>query len=152
MSRLSASMSVAALCVAAALSTATGDDGGAIVTPTGVSVRTHIEAGSRLVVSVVPASGVRLNGRLGVGFALRDGPAIWIGELPSVVTIEGDYFERPVLHALAFDPDRLEEASRLAIVFGACLPASGVCVLEEAEVTLERRGGAIVPTLALVEP
>lgn len=145
--------SIAALCVAAALSAASAAESASLVTPTGVIVRAHVEAGSRLVVEVVPARGANLNGRLGVAFAPRDAGTVWIGETPRVVTAEGDYFDGPVLHALSFDPGRLKETARLGVAFGACLPMSGLCVPAEAEIVLERRGGdVVVSTLASVEP
>ena len=145
---------VSALAVwAMTAATTVADDIGSVVTPTGVNVQTHIEAGTRLVIAVVPTMDVKLNGQLGIGFTPLDDQMVWTDSLPSVVMVEGDYFEGPVLQTMSFDPEYLNAPAVLGITFGACLPVSGVCILEEAEVTLEHsQDGSIGLTLATVTP
>ncbi|MBC6439160.1 MAG: hypothetical protein GDA49_01825 [Rhodospirillales bacterium] len=144
----------AALAAVAALAPpVSADDIGSIITPSGVSVQTHVESGDRLVIAVVPTMDVRLNGRLGIGLTPLDDQMIWLDEMPSVLMVEGDHFDGAVLQTLTFDPAHLNGSSSLGITFGACLPVSGVCILEEAKVTLARSTeGDVNLTLAGIAP
>lgn len=107
-----------------------------LVSATGVRIETHVDQKDQLVIALIPPLEAPLNGKLGVGFSSPDDGAIWIDELPRVVTVESEYFDGPVLEKLAFDRQFLVTPALLAITFGACLEESGICVLEEAEVTL----------------
>ncbi len=107
-----------------------------MVSATGVRVETHVDTKDRLVIALIPPLDAPLNGKLGIGFASPDDRAIWIDELPRVMKVESEYFNGPVLQKLAFDRQLLATPAVLAITFGACLEESGICVLEEAEVTL----------------
>ena len=107
-----------------------------LVSATGVRIETHVDQKDQLVIALIPPLEAPLNGKLGIGFSSPDDGAIWIDELPRVVTVESEYFDGPVLEKLAFDRQFLVTPALLAITFGACLEESGICVLEEAEVTL----------------
>ena len=115
---------------------APADDVAGVVSATGVRLQAHVDSADRLVVALVPPETAPLNGKLGVGFASPD--EVWITDLPLVVKAETDYFDGAVLEKLAFDPRRLDTPAVLAVTFGACLEDSGICVVEEAEVTLRR--------------
>ena len=102
MTRLKTTIAVL-LAVAFLASTAQADTVASLVTPTGVNVQTHLEAGNKLVIAVLPTNDVKLNGQLGIGLTPRDDQMIWLDDLPSVLMVQGDYFEGPVLQSLAFD-------------------------------------------------
>ncbi|MCW5738415.1 MAG: hypothetical protein KIS73_30110 [Enhydrobacter sp.] len=106
----------------------------ALTSSTGVAVEAAVEGGDRLVVTIVPQDGIRLNGRLGVSFEGEDAP--WRETLPRIVYGEGDYFLEPVRESLALDAAALGDGTTLAVVFGSCLPDTSICVLEETAVTL----------------
>ena len=134
-------------------STAQADTVASLVTPTGVNVQTHLEAGNKLVIAVLPTNDVKLNGQLGIGLTPRDDQMIWLDDLPSVLMVQGDYFEGPVLQSLAFDSEYLTGPAVMGLTFGACLPDSGICILEEAEITLKRADdGTVDLTLVAVDP
>ncbi len=124
-----------------------------LVSATGVRVESHVDLKNRLVIALIPPLGAPLNGKLGIGFSSPDDRAIWIDELPRVVTIESEYFDGPVLEKLAFDRQLLATPAVLAITFGACLEESGICVLEEAEVTLSPASdGTVELAIAMIGP
>ena len=152
MTRLKAN--IAALFAVAFLApTAQADTIASLVTPTGVNVQTHLEAGNTLVIAVLPTNDVKLNGQLGIGLTPRDDQMIWLDYLPSVLMVKDDYFEGPVLQSLAFDAEYLTGPAVMGLTFGACLPDLGICILEEAEITLERADdGSVDLTLVAVEP
>jgi len=121
--------------------------------PSGVTLQASLEQGSRLVIAVLPESDIRLNGRLGVSFEAREDEAVWGDSLPRLVRGPGDYFLDPVLETIHLDPDALAAPAAATVVFGACLPVSGICVLEEALVTLSRdEDGGLDVALAMMEP
>ncbi len=132
---------------------ARADTIGAIESPSGVAVQASLEGGNRLVIALLPQRDILLNGRLGVSFdAGADDPA-WSGDLPRLVLGSGDYFTEPVLETVHFDPATLAAPVTLAVSFGACLPVTGICVLEEALLTLTPDGaGSLDLTMATVEP
>lgn len=122
-----------------------------VVSVTGVRVQAHVDLKDRLVVSLIPPLNAPLNGKLGVGFASPD--ALWIDDLPRLVRIDSDYFDGPVLEKLAFDRRFLLTSGELAISFGACLEDSGICVYEEARVTLRPEADGIVDlSVAMIGP
>lgn len=123
------------------------------ITSTGVDVQAHLASNDRLVITIMPTMDVKLNGQLGIGMRALDDYGTWQDDLPSLLVVEGDYFEGAVLQTLAFDGDGVDMPTALGITFGACLPADGVCILEEAEVTLMRDSdGALGLALATLEP
>ncbi len=132
---------------------ARADDIASLVTPNGVDVQVHLEGQDSLVITILPTMDVKLNGQLGIGIrALYDDEG-WQRELPSLLVVEGDYFDGAVLQRFPFDAGAVETPSTLGITFGACLPASGVCILEETEVTLVREtNGSLGLTLATLKP
>jgi hypothetical protein len=102
---------------------------------------------------VLPDSDIRLNGRLGVNFEAREDAPVWGGSLPRLVLGPGDYFLDPVLETIHLDAAALAGPAAATVVFGACLPVSGICVLEEALVTVSRGAdGDLDLNLAMLEP
>jgi hypothetical protein len=132
---------------------AQADEAAMLITPAGVDVRAHLEGGDNLVITILPTMDVKLNGQLGIGVKANGASDGWQDTLPSLLMVDGDYFDGPVLQEFAFDAEAMDMPSALLITFGACLPASGVCILEEAEVTLAREtDGSLGLTLAALEP
>ena len=143
-------ISAIALLVSALAAPAAADDIAAFTSSSGVAVQAAVEGGDRLVITIVPDGGVRLNGRLGVSF---DGAGALWQNLPRTVFGDGDYFIEPVRESLAMDTSALGESGTLALTFGSCLPVTDICVLEETTVTLTPADdGSIDLTLAAVEP
>lgn len=142
-----------ALLVSALAAPAAADDIAAFTSSSGVAVQAAVEGGDRLVVTIVPEGGVRLNGRLGVSFEAGEGSAAWGDTLPLTVFGEGDYFLDPVLETLPLDAAGLAFSSTIAVTFGSCLPETNICVLEEAAITLVREdSGTLSVTVASLAP
>ena len=75
------------------------------------------------------------------------------GNLPRLVLGPGDYFLDPVPETIHLDPAALVSPASAAVIFGACLPVTGICVLEEVEVTLTRGAdGNLDLGLAMLAP
>ena len=108
----------------------------ALAMETGVRVEAGIDAEGALAVAVVPDGGVLLNGVLGIAFEPGEGPAVWPDAASLLLTFDGDYFPGAARRRIAFDRTGLTAPARLGVVYGACLPESGVCVLEKAEIVL----------------
>jgi hypothetical protein len=124
-----------------------------VITPTGVDVQAHLATNDKLVITILPTMDVKLNGQLGIGMKALDDYGTWQDDLPSLLVVDGDYFDGAVLQTLVFDGDGIDMSTALGITFGACLPADGVCILEEAEVTLMREDdGSLGLTLATLKP
>lgn len=143
----------ALFCALAAALPARADELAALRSPSGVTLQASLEQGSRLVIAVLPDSDIRLNGRLGVSFEAQGQAPVWGDSLPRLVLGPGDYFLEPVLETIHLDPATLADPAAATVVFGACLPVSGICVLEEALLTLSRDDdGALNLDLAMLEP
>jgi hypothetical protein len=116
-------------------------------------VQAHLATNDKLVITILPTMDVKLNGQLGIGMKALDDYGTWQDDLPSLLVVDGDYFDGAVLQTLVFDGDGIDMSTALGITFGACLPADGVCILEEAEVTLMREDdGSLGLTLATLKP
>jgi len=116
-------------------------------------VQASIEGGDRLSVAIVPFDGVLLNGRLGVSFTAVTRAEAWPDDLPRLVLGPGDYFDGAVLETLALAPGGPDAPASIAVMFGSCLPVSGICVLEETEITVRRDDdGKLSVALAMMEP
>ncbi len=136
-----------------AVAPARADELAAVRSPSGVTLQASLEQGSRLVIAVLPDADIRLNGRLGVNFETGDGAPVWGESLPRLVLGPGDYFTEPVLETIHLDPAALEQAAQATVTFGACLPVTGICVLEEALLTLTRGSdGGLDLSVAMLEP
>jgi len=124
-----------------------------VQSPSGVTLQASLMQGDRLQIAILPGETIRLNGRLGVAFDAADGAPVWAGNLPRLVLGQGDYFTEPVLETIDLDPAALEGPSAAAVTFGACLPVTGICVLEEVALTLSRGvDGKLDLHLAMLEP
>jgi len=142
---------ILALLLSALAAPAAAGEIASLTSSTGVAVQAAVEGGERLVITIVPDGGIRLNGRLGVSFEGEDAP--WQGLLPHIVYGEGDYFLEPVRESLALDAAALGPGSTLSVTFGSCLPDSGICVLEETAVTLiPAADGSIDLSMASIQP
>lgn len=121
--------------------------------PSGVTLQASLERDDRLTIAILPDADIRLNGRLGVSLDARDSTTVWGASLPLLVLGPGDYFTEPVLETLALAPAALDGPATASVMFGACLPVTGVCVLEEAVLTLSRGSdGSLDIALAMLEP
>ena len=114
-----------------------GADGIAeIESAAGVGIQASLEGDGRLAIAILPRDEVRLNGRLGVAFEAATAHAAWRDALPRLVLGDGDYIDAAVFETLRFRPRALTVPAVLAVRFGSCLPITGICVPETAEVTL----------------
>ena len=129
------------------------DELASVRSPSGVTLQAALEQGDRLTLAILPDSDIRLNGRLGVNVEAGEDAPVWAGNLPLLLLGGGDYFTEPVLETIHLDPAALEGPSIAAVTFGACLPVTGICVLEEAQLTLSRGSdGGLDLELAMLEP
>ncbi len=123
------------------------------VSAAGVVLEARVEAPGRLLITLDPPAGALLSGTLGVAYApLADGSA-WLDGLPGTVTAGSEYFDGPVRGTIAFSRQRLAGTAALGVTFGACLLDQGVCVLEEAMVSLEAADdGTVDIAVAMRDP
>ena len=123
------------------------------ITTTGVDVQAHLSSNDKLVITIMPTMDVKLNGQLGIGMKALDDYGTWQDDLPSLLVVESDYFDGAVLQTLVFDGDGIDMPTGLGITFGACLPADGICIFEEAKIILMREDdGSLGLMLATLSP
>ena len=151
MTRLALALALVAACLTAL--PARAGELASVRSPSGVTLQASLEREDRLTIEILPDADIRLNGRLGVSLEATDGSAVWGTSLPLLILGEGDYFGEPVLETLHLAPAALEDPSGASLTFGACLPVTGICVLEEATLTLSRApDGTLALSLAMLEP
>jgi len=142
-------VSLAALALPGA---ASAYDAAKLDSPAGMQVEARIEGDDSLVIGLTPGEGVKLNGQLGVAIS-ADGAGPWSGDLPRVITEEGEYFEAPFSETVTFDPARLDGPTTLKLQYGACQLAMAICVFEETEVLVQpNKNGRPDVSLTAVAP